>query len=325
MSRIGKKPVPVPNGVTARSTVRPWAKGPKGELSFVLNDLVDSKLKTTRSRLSARGPVQGRPLQVGHVAHHGRQHLITGVKDGFSASSKSTASVIVPPCRARTCSWRSASATMSSIRSRKGIEIAPKPTEIVITGIDKQRFGQVAAEIRAFRPPEPYKGKGVKYAEERSSAKKARRSKEDANHRQGAIQLRCRRRPRPPFRSRRWPTAVRACRFIARRRTSMRRSSTMRRPHACRCIDARKGSEAGPQDRCRCCSCGRSWQAGCRARQGRRQGSRVRPRRLHLSRPRQGARRCSPRRRAELLTPADDSGKEKEQDNGQRRSPRQPR
>ncbi len=80
---------------------------------------------------------------------------------------RSPASATAPRCRARTCTSRSATATTCSIRSRKGIRIAtPRPTEIVVTGVDRQKVGQVAAEIRAFRPPEPYKGKGVKYAGE---------------------------------------------------------------------------------------------------------------------------------------------------------------
>jgi large subunit ribosomal protein L6 len=65
---------------------------------------------------------------------------------------------------------------MSSISRPKGVNIAcPKPTEIVITGIDKQVLGQVAAEIRAYREPEPYKGKGVKYAEERIVRKEGKK------------------------------------------------------------------------------------------------------------------------------------------------------
>ena len=80
------------------------------------------------------------------------------------------------PCRARTCSWRSASATTWSTRLPEGISIAvPKPTEIVVTGINKQQVGQVAAEIREYRGPEPYKGKGVKYAGERIVRKEGKK------------------------------------------------------------------------------------------------------------------------------------------------------
>ena len=73
----------------------------------------------------------------------------------------------MPRCRARTCSSRSAISHDVIYPIPEGITIVtPKPTEIVITGIDRQKVGQVAAEIRDFRPPEPYKGKGVKYAGE---------------------------------------------------------------------------------------------------------------------------------------------------------------
>ena len=80
---------------------------------------------------------------------------------------RSPASAIAPRCRARTCSSQLGFSHDVNFPIPEGITIAtPKPTEIVITGIDKQKVGQVAAEIRGYRPPEPYKGKGVKYAGE---------------------------------------------------------------------------------------------------------------------------------------------------------------
>jgi large subunit ribosomal protein L6 len=113
---------------------------------------------------------------VGHVAHL-IANLITGVTDGFTASLRSTASVIVPQLQGKNLQLNARLQPRCCLSDPRGHrDQAPKPTEIVLNGIDKQRVGQVAAEIRAWRPPEPYKGKGVKYAEERSSAKKARRS-----------------------------------------------------------------------------------------------------------------------------------------------------
>ena len=83
-------------------------------------------------------------------------------------------SAIVQPCRARTCSCRSAHEVV--YQTPEGIQIqVPKPTEIVVSGIDKQRVGQVAAEIREYRPPEPYKGKGVKYAAEKIVRKEGKK------------------------------------------------------------------------------------------------------------------------------------------------------
>ena len=96
------------------------------------------------------------------------QNIFAGVTDGFEEKLEISgvgyrAQVQGTEPRA----WRSATATTSTIAIPAGIKIVtPKPTEIVVSGIDKQKVGQVAAEIRRWRPPEPYKGKGVKYAGE---------------------------------------------------------------------------------------------------------------------------------------------------------------
>ena len=93
-----------------------------------------------------------------------------------SRSSRSPASATAPRCRARTCSSRSAISHDVVYPIPEGITIAtPKPTEIVVTGIDKQQVGQVAAEIREYRGPEPYKGKGVKYAGEKIFRKEGKK------------------------------------------------------------------------------------------------------------------------------------------------------
>jgi large subunit ribosomal protein L6 len=134
MSRIGKKPVQVPAGVTASvDGQKVSAKGPKGELFFVVNDEVLVKLEI--NGVGYRAAMQGKNLQL---------------QLGFSHD------VVY--------------------QTPEGIAIAcPKPTEILVSGIDKQKVGQVAAEIREYRGPEPYKGKGVKYAEERIVRKEGKK------------------------------------------------------------------------------------------------------------------------------------------------------
>ena len=108
--------------------------------------------------------------------------------------------------------------------------VTPKPTEIVITGIDKQKVGQVAAEIRGYRPPEPYKGKGVNTPANTSSARKARRSNGAAwRHGDCQSETDAAQGDASAAPSRRRPTAARGFRCSARRSTSMRRSSTTRR------------------------------------------------------------------------------------------------
>ena len=168
MSRIGKRPVTIPSGVTATvegQTVK--MKGPKGQLQFVVHDDVEVKLDNERGQGRARA---SRPTARARCTAPRAPRSPTWSRASPRASrrsSRSPASATAPRCRARTCSSRSATATTSVYAIPEGITIAvPKPTEITITGSDIQRVGQVAAEIRAYRPPEPYKGKGVKYADE---------------------------------------------------------------------------------------------------------------------------------------------------------------
>ena len=93
--------------------------------------------------------------------------MSSACRRGSSASSRSPASATRPPCRARSSSSSLGYSHDVDFPIPDGIDIkATKPTELVITGIDKREVGQVASEIRAYRPPEPYKGKGVKYAGE---------------------------------------------------------------------------------------------------------------------------------------------------------------
>jgi large subunit ribosomal protein L6 len=163
----------------------------------------------------------------------------------------------------------------------EGVNIAcPKPTEIVITGIDKQVLGQVAPRSAATAVPNPTRARASSMLKSGLSAKKARRSKEDAKWLAGNNPLRV----GPTVfaaRSRRWPTAVRACRFIARRRTSMRKSSTT----AGRTLAAASTLDTGLRPTSRPVPMSAAAAAvgklvAERASEGRRQGSRLRPRRF---------------------------------------------
>ena len=167
MSRIGKKAVPVPAGVTAQVNGQQVSvKGPKGELKVVLNDQVLAKLESggikvdpkDKSKLARSSWGMSRTL----VAN-----LVTGVTVGYSKSLEITGVGYRAALNGKALQLNLGYSHDVSYAIPAGIDIkVPKPTEIVISGIDKQRVGQVAAEIRDYRGPEPYKGKGVKYAGE---------------------------------------------------------------------------------------------------------------------------------------------------------------
>ena len=167
MSRIGKKPVSVPAGVTvnlAGSNVS--VKGPKGELKFALTDQVIAKME--------EGAVKVDPKDKSKLARSAWgmsrtmiSNMIKGVTDGYSKSLEITGVGYRAAVQGKVLNLALGYSHDINYPVPEGIDIkTPKPTEIVITGIDKQRVGQVAAEIRDFRGPEPYKGKGVKYAGE---------------------------------------------------------------------------------------------------------------------------------------------------------------
>lgn len=167
MSRIGKKPVPVPSGVTATingQTVT--VKGPKGEKSFVLNDLVLAEMTDNGIKVDPRGTSKSARSMWG-MSRTIVQNLITGVTEGFKKDLAITGVGYRAQVQGDNLQLALGFSHDVIFPIPEGIEIkCPKPTEISITGTDKQRVGQVAAEIRKFRSPEPYKGKGVRYADE---------------------------------------------------------------------------------------------------------------------------------------------------------------
>ncbi|MTI44125.1 LSU ribosomal protein L6P [Roseibium hamelinense] len=167
MSRIGKKPVPVPSGVTASidgQTVS--VKGPKGELSFVLNDNVLAEMTDDGIKVDPRGTSKKARSMWG-MSRTMVQNIITGVSSGFVKQLAITGVGYRAQVQGQNLQLALGFSHDVVYPIPTGIDIkCPKPTEIVISGIDKQTVGQVAAEIREFRSPEPYKGKGVRYADE---------------------------------------------------------------------------------------------------------------------------------------------------------------
>ena len=167
MSRIGKAPIPIPDGVTVeikKNVVK--VKGPKGELEQKVHP--DITVKVADNQVLVKRPTDNRH----HRAMHGLYrsliaNMVTGVSQGFSRRLE----IIGVGYRAE----KKGKAVVFSLGYSHPIVFVPPegidisvdtPTNLTINGIDKQLVGQVAAKIRSFRPPEPYKGKGIRYAGE---------------------------------------------------------------------------------------------------------------------------------------------------------------
>ena len=167
MSRIGKKPVPIPSGVTANvegQTVK--VKGPKGQLQVVLPDDVMVKLDNGEVKVDPRNETK-RARSMWGTSRTLVNNLVTGVTKGYEKKLEITGVGYRAALQGKNLQIALGYSHDVIFPIPEGIAITtPKPTEILIAGIDKQKVGQVAAEIRAFRPPEPYKGKGVKYRDE---------------------------------------------------------------------------------------------------------------------------------------------------------------
>ena len=167
MSRIGKKPVAVPSGVTASvdgQTVK--VKGPKGALQLVVHDDVVVAMDKGMVTIDPRNDSK-RARSMWGTYRTLVSNLFTGVTKGFEEKLEITGVGYRAAVQGKSLNLQLGFSHDVNFKIPEGIAIAtPKPTEINISGIDKQTVGQVAAEIRGYRPPEPYKGKGVKYAGE---------------------------------------------------------------------------------------------------------------------------------------------------------------
>ena len=177
MSRIGKKPVSVPQGVTASvdgQTVT--AKGPKGELRFLVNDEVLVKMEGSEIAVQPRDESKAARSKWG-MSRTQIVNILTGVKDGFEKKLEISGVGYRAAMQGKNLQLSLGFSHEVVYQTPEGITIAtPKPTEITVSGIDKQQVGQVAAEIREYREPEPYKGKGVRYAGEKISLKEAKKA-----------------------------------------------------------------------------------------------------------------------------------------------------
>lgn len=167
MSRIGKNPITVPSGVTiALDGNRITVKGPKGELSRVIP--ADMQVSQDTGTVTVNRPSDDPK----HKALHGLSRtLIANMVEGVTKGFSKQLDIVGVGYKAETRPYGLQLALGFShpveYKAPKGIKLtAPAPTQIVIEGANKEVVGQVAAELRSLRPPEPYKGKGIKYAGE---------------------------------------------------------------------------------------------------------------------------------------------------------------
>ena len=176
MSRIGKKPVPLPKGVTATVDGKlVKVKGPKGELSVKLVPEVDAKVEADGITVTPNKDME-RARQMWGLSRTLVNNLVVGVTQGFSQKLEINGVGYRAAVQGKNLNLQLGFSHDVAYPIPAGITItAEKPTQLTVAGIDKQLVGQVAAEIRNYRRPEPYKGKGVKYAEEHIRRKEGKK------------------------------------------------------------------------------------------------------------------------------------------------------
>jgi large subunit ribosomal protein L6 len=177
VSRIGRKPIEVPDGVDVQlAPGQVTVKGPKGELA--------QRVSTEMKVELADGTVTvARPTDRGeHRALHGLTrsliaNMVQGVTEGYERRLEIQGVGYRAQLRGKALELSLGFSHPISVQAPEGIEFeVPQPTEVIVRGIDKQQVGQVAADIRKRRPPEPYKGKGVRYAGEQVTRKVGKRA-----------------------------------------------------------------------------------------------------------------------------------------------------
>ena len=176
MSRVAKKPVQLPKGVEATlegDLIR--VKGPKGTLEWQCHPLVEAKQENGELHFGARNG----GLQANALAGTTRSlvaNMVHGVSEGFERKLELHGVGYRAQAQGTTLNLSLGLSHPVAFSAPEGITIeTPSQTEVIVRGVDKQRVGETAAKIRRFRPPEPYKGKGVRYAGERIALKEAKK------------------------------------------------------------------------------------------------------------------------------------------------------
>ncbi len=176
MSRIGKKAVPLPQGVTAQVKGQEVkVKGPKGELTLRLIDGVEATVDKDGVTVKPK-EVSEETRSIWGLQRTLVNNLVLGVSKGYAQQLEISGTGYRAAVQGKNLQLQLGYSHDIVYPIPPGIDIkCEKPTLVLVSGIDKQKVGQVAAEIRGFRKPEPYKGKGVKYAEEKIRRKEGKK------------------------------------------------------------------------------------------------------------------------------------------------------
>jgi large subunit ribosomal protein L6 len=167
MSRVGKNPVAIPSGVTVTLNGKQLVvKGKLGELKLVTSDEVEASVKDGKVFVKAKSETKRSRAQWG-TTRALVNNMVRGVSQGYKRSLEINGVGLKAQAQGKKVTLSLGFSHDVSFAVPEGVEVkTPTPTSIEVTGADRQRVGQVAANLRAMKGPEPYKGKGIKYAEE---------------------------------------------------------------------------------------------------------------------------------------------------------------
>lgn len=176
MSRIANAPVEIPGGVEVTLSGQELSiKGSKGDLSLDIHELVEIKQEENSLKVAAVNTTKQSHALSGTFRAL-VNNMVTGVSQGFEKQLELIGVGYRAQAQGRKLNLSLGFSHPVEYQAPEGIEIeTPSQTQVIVKGIDKQLVGQVSAEIRAFRPPEPYKGKGVRYANEYVKRKEAKK------------------------------------------------------------------------------------------------------------------------------------------------------
>lgn len=177
MSRIGKKPVTIPSGVSVTiGASEVTVKGPKGTLKLPVPP--SCKVTQEDNEIIVTRNSEEKFVRASHGTTRAHlNNMVTGVTNGFSKDLEIVGVGYKAEAKGQTLTLTIGFSHLVTYPAPEGITIeTPEPTKIRVSGIDRQKVGQVASEIRAVRPPEPYKGKGIRYAGEYVQRKVGKRA-----------------------------------------------------------------------------------------------------------------------------------------------------
>ena len=177
MSRIAKNPIPVPNGVDIQlGPEQISVKGPKGQLQLVPHPLVNFDRDGEELKVSVAEQDNQNAVSMAGTMRALVSNMVTGVSQGFERKLTIVGVGYRAQAQGRKLNLTLGFSHPVVYNVPEGVDVeTPTQTEIVVRGADKQKVGQAAAEIRAYRPPEPYKGKGVRYSDEHVVRKQAKK------------------------------------------------------------------------------------------------------------------------------------------------------